>query len=147
MEKREKELIDLLKASTEPSSSLGYICRVNVSNEVPAQYQVSIIGVVTDFDYRNGTTYRDTNAPVNVPYGGIARTESNDATQCVRTTITAIAVLQAGYPPTHLVARHDAPSSDHCLVEVPIRLYISSTILESDLKKGIGGLLMLEVKQ
>lgn len=140
---KEQELIDMVMKASTKAIKAGYICRVEVTNLVPSQYNVSIIGIGSDFDYRDGTTYRDIDDPINVGYGGVARTESNDATKCVKTVFTAIKVQQQGFPPTALVHRYDAPSPSQCVISVPIALQLNPSMAESDLSGGIENLLSL----
>ena len=142
---KEKELIDLLINSVNKKvERTGFICRVEVTNLVPSQYNVFIKAIGSDFDNRDGTTYRDVDDPINVGYGGIARTESNDATKCVKSVFTGIVIQQQGFPPTTLVHRYDAPSADQCIVRVPIILAPRPTIAESDLSGSIDKILVLE---
>lgn len=142
---KEKELVELLINSVNKNvDRTGYICRVEVTNLVPSQYNVFIKAIGSDFDNRDGTTYRDVDDPINVGYGGIARTESNDATKCVKSVFTAIVIQQQGFPPTTLVHRYDAPSADQCVVRVPITLSPKATISESDLSASIDKILILE---
>lgn len=140
---KEKELVELLINSVNKVERTGYICRVEVSNLVPSQYNLSITAIASDFDYRDGSTYRDVDDPINVGYGGIARTESNDATKCVKTVFTAIRVQQQGFPPSALVHRADAPGNS-CLVRIPISLVIKPNITESELTASLDKILVLE---
>jgi hypothetical protein len=143
MEKRQQELVDVLMKSSSQPALIGYICRVNVLNDVPAQYKVSIIGIGTDFDYTDGTTYRDIDDPINIGYGGIARTESNDSSKCVKTVFVAIKVQQQGFPPTALVTREDAPAGS-CLIEVPLVIGLQHEISESQLNVNLSDLLKIK---
>jgi hypothetical protein len=142
MEKREQELIDALMKSSNRASLTGYICRVTARNEVPPQYNVSIIGIGTDFDNTDGTTYRDIDDPINVGYGGVARTESNDSSKCVKTVYVGLKVQQQGFPPTALVGRSDATAGS-CLIEVPFTVGIHGEIPESKLNGSITDLLKI----
>lgn len=118
-------------------SFLGNICTFQVTNLVPAQYRVKITGIVTEFDYRDGTQYRDTDDPISVGYGQIARTESNDATKCVKTTFTVIRVQQEGFPPTVLQHQYDVPNPNECAINISVDLTLNESILLVDLGESI----------
>lgn len=83
----------------------GYPCIVQVHNQTPPQWQVSLIGAATRFFYQNpdgsqeGEPYTDSDVNVNVPSGGSIVNRSDFPDRCVKRADTVIWAKVPDQPP------------------------------------------------
>ena len=100
----------------------GYPCIIQVHNQTPPEWNVSLVGSATRFFYQNadgspeGEPYTDSDVNVNIPTGGTIVNRSDFPDRCVKRADTVIWAKVPDQPPVQFGASEQVEREFVCAV-------------------------------
>src|SRR3981081_3179946 len=125
----------LAKAKTESPKPrlLNGVCAFVLSNETPAEWNVTVIEGGAKFFNSDGTHYTDGPKAMNVPTGSSYTFVSADASKCVKQIFLAINVSVPGEAPQTMVYQTEMAPDGQCWISQGVTLGQANAVAEGEL--------------